>query len=163
MAQYIPAVSIYYLHRIKLDAFRADFELQVLGAIKVIKLSYPILRNHQVPQLYFFQRLLFNQDLTFIHKFLHQKAIELTRSLAAELAPKIRVNAIAPSLTDTLLASKLLGTDEKKRANAERHPLKKIGTSENIADVAQFLLSEKSQWMSGQIMAIDGGISTLRV
>ena len=61
------------------------------------------------------------------------------------------------------MASKLLGTDEKKRANAERHPLKKIGTSKNIAEVAQFLLSDKSQWMTGQIMAIDGGISTLRV
>ena len=91
-------------------------------------------------------------------------AIEgLTRSLAAELAPKIRVNAIAPSLTDTPLASKFLGSDTKKQANAERHPLKKLGTSENMADVVEFLLSEKSQWMSGQIMAIDGGISTLRV
>jgi NAD(P)-dependent dehydrogenase (short-subunit alcohol dehydrogenase family) len=90
-------------------------------------------------------------------------AIEgLTRALAAELAPGIRVNAIAPSLTDTPLASSLLNTDAKKESNAERHPLKRIGNPEDIAHMAHLLLSDRSAWVSGQVLHVDGGISTLR-
>ena len=159
------SINLLPFHRIKLDAFRADFELQVMGAIKVIQTILPHLKKSSSASIVFFSTVAVQSGFNFHTQVAASKgAIEgLTRSLAAELAPKIRVNAIAPSLTDTPLASKLLGTDEKKQANAERHPLKKIGNSENIAEVAQFLLSEKSQWMSGQIMAIDGGISTLRV
>ena len=91
-------------------------------------------------------------------------AIEgLTRSLAAEFAPTIRFNAIAPSLTDTPLASKLLNKPEKKEANAQRHPLKKIGEAEDIAEMAVFLLSEKSRWMTGQILHVDGGMSSVKM
>ncbi|MFM8913847.1 MAG: SDR family NAD(P)-dependent oxidoreductase, partial [Flammeovirgaceae bacterium] len=91
-------------------------------------------------------------------------AIEgFTRALAAELAPKIRVNCIAPSITDTSLAGTLLNSPEKKEANAQRHPLKKIGQPEDLANLATFLLSEKSNWMTGQVMHADGGISSLRV
>ena len=158
------SINLLPFHRIKLDAFRADFELQVMGAIKVVQTILPHLKKSSSASIVFFSTVAVQTGFNFHTQVAASKgAIEgLTRSLAAELAPKIRVNAIAPSLTDTPLASKLLGTDEKKQANAERHPLKKIGTSENIAEVAQFLLSDKSQWMSGQIMAIDGGISTLR-
>ena len=91
-------------------------------------------------------------------------AIEgLTKALAAEFAPKIRVNCIAPSLTDTPLTAPLLNTDQKREANAMRHPLKKYGTAKNIADMAAFLLSEKGSWISGQIFHVDGGMSTLKV
>ena len=159
------SINLLPFHRIKLDAFRADFELQVMGAIKIIQTILPHLKKSLSASIVFFSTVAVQSGFNFHTQVAASKgAIEgLTRSLAAELAPKIRVNAIAPSLTDTPLASKLLGTDEKKQANAERHPLKKIGTSENLAEVVEFLLSEKSQWMSGQIMAIDGGISTLRV
>ena len=87
----------------------------------------------------------------------------LTRSLAAEFAPKIRVNAIAPSLTDTSLASKLLSNDEKKEASAKRHPLNAVGKAEDIANAAYYLLSDKSNWVTGQIFHIDGGMSSLRL
>ena len=159
------SINLLPFHRIKLDAFRADFELQVMGAIKIIQTILPHLKKSISASIVFFSTVAVQSGFNFHTQVAVSKgAIEgLTRSLAAELAPKIRVNAIAPSLTDTPLASKLLGSDEKKQANAERHPLKKIGTSENMAEVVEFLLSEKSQWMSGQIMAIDGGISTLRV
>ena len=159
------SINLLPFHRIKLDAFRADFELQVMGAIKIIQTILPHLKKSISASIVFFSTVAVQSGFNFHTQVAASKgAIEgLTRSLAAELAPKIRVNAIAPSLTDTPLASKLLGTDEKKQANAERHPLKKIGTSENLAEVVEFLLSEKSQWMSGQVMAIDGGISTLRV
>ena len=89
-------------------------------------------------------------------------AIEgLTKALSAEFAPTIRVNAIAPGLTDTPLASKLLNTPEKKEANAQKHPMKRIGAPEDLANMAAFLLSEKSSWITGQIIHVDGGMSTL--
>jgi NAD(P)-dependent dehydrogenase (short-subunit alcohol dehydrogenase family) len=87
----------------------------------------------------------------------------LTKALAAEFAPGIRVNCIAPSITDTPLAAALLNTDEKKQSNAQRHPLKKIGRAEDLANLAAFLLSEKSSWITGQILHIDGGISSLKI
>lgn len=91
-------------------------------------------------------------------------AIEgLVRALSAEYAPGIRVNGIAPSLTDTPLAASLLNTDQKREANAQRHPLKRIGTASDIAHMAAFLLSDKSSWITGQIFPVDGGMSALRV
>jgi NAD(P)-dependent dehydrogenase (short-subunit alcohol dehydrogenase family) len=87
-------------------------------------------------------------------------AIEgLTRALAAEYAPKVRVNCIAPSLTNTPLAASLLNSEQKLEANAQRHPMKRIGTPEDIANMAAFLLSGKSGWITGQIMHVDGGMS----
>jgi len=83
--------------------------------------------------------------------------------LAAELAPGIRVNAIAPSLTNTPLAERLLSTPEKIEAAAKRHPLQRVGEASDIANLACFLLSEKSSWISGQVIGADGGLSTLRV
>jgi NAD(P)-dependent dehydrogenase (short-subunit alcohol dehydrogenase family) len=87
----------------------------------------------------------------------------LTRALAAELAPKIRVNCIAPSLTDTPLTPALLNTEQKREANAARHPLKRLGKPEDIAHMAAFLLSERSSWITGQIFHVDGGLSSLKV
>jgi NAD(P)-dependent dehydrogenase (short-subunit alcohol dehydrogenase family) len=89
-------------------------------------------------------------------------AIEgFARAFAAEFAPKIRMNVIAPSLTDTPLADKFLNNDVKREKSAERHPLKKVGTPEEIASAAAYLLSEDSSWISGQIFHIDGGMSSL--
>jgi NAD(P)-dependent dehydrogenase (short-subunit alcohol dehydrogenase family) len=87
----------------------------------------------------------------------------LVRALSAEYTPGIRVNGIAPSLTDTPLAASLLNTDQKREANAQRHPLKRIGTASDIAHMAAFLLSDKSSWITGQIFPVDGGMSALRV
>jgi NAD(P)-dependent dehydrogenase (short-subunit alcohol dehydrogenase family) len=86
----------------------------------------------------------------------------LTRSLAAELAPRVRVNAVAPSLTDTPLAEALLADDAKRQAAADRHPLKRIGTSRELAGVAYFLLSDAASWMTGQIVSVDGGMAAVR-
>jgi NAD(P)-dependent dehydrogenase (short-subunit alcohol dehydrogenase family) len=86
----------------------------------------------------------------------------LTKALAAEYAPKIRVNCIAPSLIDTPLAASLLNNEQKKEANALRHPLKRIGTTEDIANMAAFLLSAQASWITGQIFHVDGGMSSLK-
>ena len=89
-------------------------------------------------------------------------AIEaLTRTLAAELAPKIRVNAIAPSLLDTPLADKFLNSELKIKNNIERHPLKKIGEANDISSMVEFLISDNAKWITGQVINIDGGLSTL--
>ena len=86
----------------------------------------------------------------------------LTKSLAAEYASKIRFNCIAPSLTDTPLAGRLLSSPEKKVANGERHPMKRVGEASDLAEMAAFLLGEKSSWITGQILHVDGGMSTLK-
>jgi NAD(P)-dependent dehydrogenase (short-subunit alcohol dehydrogenase family) len=91
-------------------------------------------------------------------------AIEgLTRSLAAELAPKIRVNAIAPSLTSTRLAEKFINTPEKIEASAKRHPLNRIGNPEDVAAAAKFLLDAESSWITGQVIHVNGGIGQLKM
>jgi len=91
-------------------------------------------------------------------------AIEgFTRALAAELAPKIRVNAIAPSIVDTPLASRLLNNDKKVEMIADRHPLKRIGSADELASAVTFLLDEKNSWITGQVIGVDGGKSALSV
>jgi NAD(P)-dependent dehydrogenase (short-subunit alcohol dehydrogenase family) len=90
-------------------------------------------------------------------------AIEgLTRSLASEFSPNIRVNCIAPSITNTPLAEKLLNNEAKFKASEERHPLKRIGSAEEIAQTVQFLLSDSSAFITGQIIKVDGGISSVK-
>ena len=86
----------------------------------------------------------------------------LTRSLSAELAPKIRVNCVAPSLTNTSLAEGLLNNEKKLEAANERHPLKRIGSAEELAGTAKFLLLDDSAWMTGQVLHVDGGMSVIR-
>ncbi|MEZ5199584.1 MAG: SDR family oxidoreductase [Bacteroidales bacterium] len=151
--------------RLKPEMFSRDFELQVLGAIRVLQLVLPRLKAAQQSSIVLFSTVAVQKGFNFHSQVAVSKgAIEgLTRSLAAELAPSVRVNAIAPSLTDTPLASKLLSSEEKKEANAQRHPLKKIGTPENIADAALYLLSGKSSWMTGQIIHVDGGLSSINL
>ncbi|PLX00515.1 MAG: oxidoreductase, partial [Marinilabiliales bacterium] len=85
-----------------------------------------------------------------------------TRALAAEWAPKVRVNCIAPSLTETPLASRFLKTQKQKEAMQQRHPMKTYGQPIDIASMANFLLSEKSRWITGQVIGIDGGLSTIK-
>ncbi len=87
----------------------------------------------------------------------------LTRSLAAELAPHVRVNCVAPSLTETPLAAKLLGSPEKKTAAQLRNPLKKVGTPEEVAQPIAFLLQDNSAWITGQVLNTDGGMGSLRL
>ena len=150
--------------RIKPAAFEEDYKLQVLGAIKVLQAGFSRLKAAENASVVLFSTVAVQLGFNFHTQVAASKgAIEgLTRSLAAEWAPAIRVNAIAPSLTDTPLAGQLLSTIEKKEANAQRHPLKKIGSPEDISDMAAFLLSDKSSWMTGQVLHIDGGMSSIK-
>jgi NAD(P)-dependent dehydrogenase (short-subunit alcohol dehydrogenase family) len=94
-----------------------------------------------------------------------KSAIEgLTKSLASEFSSyKIRVNAIAPSLTDTNLSAQLLSSSEKREASAKRHPLQRVGNAAEMAEMASFLLSDKSSWITGQILGIDGGMGSIKL
>ncbi len=163
---YLPgAINLKPFARAKADDYMQDFNLQVIGAVKVIQAVLPKLKNVAESSIVLFSTVAVQIGFNY-HSIvsISKGAIEgLTKSLAAEFAPKIRVNCIAPSITDTPLASSLLNSDEKKLTNANRHPLKKIGTPQDIAYLAEFLLSEKSSWITGQIHAIDGGISTIKI
>ncbi|MCE2994832.1 MAG: SDR family oxidoreductase, partial [Flammeovirgaceae bacterium] len=131
----------------------------------VIQACLPKLKNAAQPSIVLFSTVAVQTGFNFHSLVAASKgAVEgFTKALAAELAPKVRVNCIAPSITDTPLAAALLSTDEKKEANAQRHPLKKIGKPEDLANLASFLLSEKSSWITGQILHADGGMSSLKV
>lgn len=159
------SINLRPFERIKPSDFNADFNLQVTGAIKIIQAAIPKLKKAENPSIILFSTVAVQTGFSFHTQVSASKgAIEgLTKALAAEFAPKIRVNCIAPSLTDTPLAAPLLNSDQKREANALRHPLKKTGTAANIADMAEFLLSGKGSWISGQIFHVDGGMSTLKV
>ncbi len=152
-------------HRIMDEEFVEAFNLNVTGAIRVVRAVLPLLKNSQQSSIVFFSTIAVQQGMPFHTSIATAKgALEgLTRSLAAEFAPKIRVNCIAPSLTNTPLASRLLSSEEKKKASDERHPLKRIGEPDDLAMLATFLLSPQSSWITGQVIHADGGLSSIRV
>jgi NAD(P)-dependent dehydrogenase (short-subunit alcohol dehydrogenase family) len=151
--------------RIKEADFLADYALQVTGAVKVLQAALPALKAAGNASVVLYSTVAVQMGLPFHSLVSASKgAVEgLTRALAAELAPAIRVNCIAPSLTNTPLASGLLNTPEKREAAAQRHPLKRIGTAEDIARLTGFLLTEEAAWITGQVLHADGGMSTLKV
>ncbi|RYD70843.1 MAG: SDR family oxidoreductase [Sphingobacteriales bacterium] len=159
------SINLRPFERIKPADFINDYNLQVVGAIKTIQAAMPKLKNSPNASVLLFSTVAVQNGLPYHTQVSASKgAIEgLTKALAAEYAPKIRVNCIAPSLTDTPLATALLNTDQKKEANAQRHPLKRVGTTDDIVNMAEFLLSPKASWITGQIIHVDGGISTLKI
>lgn len=158
------SINLRSFERIKPDIFTADYQLQVVGAVKTIQAALPRLNKSSQSSIVLFSTVAVQTGLSFHSLVSASKgALEgLTKALAAELAPTIRVNCIAPSLTDTPLAASLLNNELKRETNAQRHPLKRIGTANDIAELAAFLISEKASWITGQILHIDGGFSTLK-
>jgi 3-oxoacyl-[acyl-carrier protein] reductase len=150
---------------LKPEAFEQDLQINFISLVKVIQSVLPNLTASNQSSIVLFSSVAASMGMPFHTSVAAAKgAIEgFAKALAAEYAPKIRVNVIAPSLTDTPLAEKFLSNDDKKEKSAQRHPLKRVGTSEDMAQMASFLLSEKSSWISGQIFHVDGGMSTLLV
>ena len=158
------SINLRPFERIKPADFESDYQLQVLGLIKILQSVLPKLKKSGNASVVIFSTVAVQTGLPFHSQVSASKgAIEgLTKALAAEYAPTIRINCIAPSLTDTPLAASLLNTDQKREANALRHPLKRVGTTEDIANMAAFLLSEKAGWITGQILHVDGGMSSVK-
>jgi len=159
------AISLRPFNRIPADDFIKDYTLQVVGAVKVIQAALLKLKESKNGSIVLFSTVAVQLGLNFHSLVASSKgAIEgLTKALSAELAPTIRVNCIAPSLTNTPLAASLLNSDQKMDANAQRHPLKRVGTPLDIANAVEFLLTDKSSWVTGQILSIDGGMSTIKL
>jgi 3-oxoacyl-[acyl-carrier protein] reductase len=150
---------------LKPEAFLSDFDINVMGAVRTLQQVQPLLAASEQASVVLFSTVAVQTGMPFHSSVAASKgALEgLGRSLAAEWAPKIRVNIIAPSITDTPLANRFLNNEAKKEKAALRHPLKRVGTTEDVAQLAAFLLSEKSSWITGQVMGIDGGMSAVNV
>ena len=162
---YFPgSMSIKPFHRLTNEDFLQDFRINCLGAATVIQNALPALKAAPTASIVMFSTIAVDQGMGFHASISAAKgAVEgLTRSLAAEFAPKIRVNAIAPSLTDTPLAGSLLNSDMKREAAGKRHPLQQVGDAADIAALVCFLLSDASKFMTGQILRPDGGLSSVR-
>ncbi len=157
-------INLKPFHRIKAEEFQEEMNINYFGAVKAIQQSLKALKKSDEASIVLFSTVAVQNGMPFHASIASAKgAIEgLTRTLAAEFAPKIRVNAIAPSITDTPLAEKLLSNEDKRKASEDRHPLKKIGTVEDIGNAIEFLLGHESKWMTGQILHLDGGMSSTR-
>ncbi|WP_426429983.1 SDR family NAD(P)-dependent oxidoreductase [Winogradskyella sp. HB-48] len=159
------SINLKPINRLSLDDFRDDFEINVLGAVKTIQKYLPVLKNGNQPAIVLFSTVASKLGMPFHASVAASKsAIEgLTKSIGAELAPTVRINAIAPTVTDTDLASKLLRNERMIENMTERHPLKKYLKPEEVADMATFLLSEKAASLSGQIFEMDCGIVSFKI
>lgn len=148
------SINLKPINRLSIDDFKNDFEINVLGAVKTIQKYLTILKNGNKPSIVLFSTVAAKLGMPFHASVAASKsAVEgLTKSLGAELAPTIRVNAIAPTVTDTDLASKLLRNERMIENMNERHPLKKYLQPEEVANMATFLLSDKAASLSGQVL-----------
>ncbi|NBV39267.1 MAG: SDR family oxidoreductase [Verrucomicrobia bacterium] len=152
-------------HRLTPEDFLKDFQINCLGAVAALQSALPALKASGKASVVLFSTVAVVQGMLMHASIATAKgAVEgLTRSLAAEWAPVIRVNAIAPSLTDTPLAGNLLNADSKKEAAGKRHPLQQIGKPEDLASLVAYLLSDASSFMTGQVLSVDGGLSSVRL
>jgi NAD(P)-dependent dehydrogenase (short-subunit alcohol dehydrogenase family) len=161
---YFPgSINLKPFKRLKIENFREDFDINVVGLLKILKFYES--RLSEKSSLVFISTVAANLGMPFHSSVsVSKSAIEgLTKSLAAEWAPKVRVNCIAPSLVETKLAKRFFRTEDQKEMMNQKHPLKRTGLPEDIVNALDFLISNKSSWISGQILNVDGGMSTLKI
>jgi|TARA_R110000744_G_scaffold106220_3_gene202422 NAD(P)-dependent dehydrogenase (short-subunit alcohol dehydrogenase family) len=159
------SINLKPIARLSLEDFREDFEINVIGAVKTIQKYLEILKKGQHPSVLLFSTVAAKLGMPYHASIATAKSgVEgLVKSLGAELAPKVRINAIAPTVTDTQLASKLLRNEKMIENIKERHPLKKFLDPKEVAEMAEFLLSGKASSISGQIFEMDYGIVTFKI
>ena len=158
------SISLKSIQRMDISDIREDFRINFEGAFHIIKKVLPNLKRDDGASVVFVSSVAANTGMTFHSSISASKAAleGFARSLSAELAPRVAVNCIAPSLTDTPIAEHLINSESKLKSSKERHPLNVIGDPENIAKVIYNLFSAKENWITGQTINIDGGLSTLR-
>ena len=159
------SINLKPILQLKEEDFINDFNINVLGAIKTVKTYLNNLKKGDDPSLIFFSTVAVGQGMPFHSSVSVAKAgIEgLTKSLAAELAPTVRVNCIAPTITRTDMAQRILRNEKIEENIANKHPLKKICEAKDISVMADFLISTNAKNITGQIMRVDGGMSTLKI
>lgn len=159
------SINLKPINRLSIEDFKNDFDINVLGAVKAIQKYLPALKNGKNPSILLFSTVAAKLGMPFHASVAASKsAVEgLTKSVGAELAPTIRVNAIAPTVTETNLASKLLRNERMIENMNERHPLKKYLQPQEVADMASFLLSDKAASLSGQVFEMDCGIVSFKI
>lgn len=157
------SINLGPIRGVKPEALVEDFRLNVVGAVTTLQAALPGMKQAGHSAVVLFSTVAVAQGMKMHSSVAASKgAVEgLSRTLASELAPNIRVNCIAPALTDTPLAARLLSTEQKRAAMAEMYPLKRVGNVDDIAALAQFLLSDASSWITGQVIGADGGMSRL--
>ena len=157
------SINLKPLKMLSNEAFRADMEINFFAMLPIVQAIMP--KMNEGSSMVFYSTVAVAMGMPFHASIAAAKgAVEgFVKSIAAENAPKLRVNCIAPSLTNTPLAGRLLNNDKKKEMMDARHPLKRVGTASDIAEMTVFLLSDKSSWMSGQIIGLDGGMGSLNV
>ena len=164
LAYCVGSINLRPLKITKDQDFIESFKVNTLGAINAVKMNLQSLTDNN-GSILFFSTIAVQQGFT-NHSIVSSSkgAIEgLTSSLAAEFAPKIKVNCIAPSLTDSKMSQKMVSNETIRKAIENMHPIPKIGNGEDFGDLASFLLGQKNNWITGQIFHIDGGRSTLRI
>ncbi|MEQ9366722.1 MAG: SDR family oxidoreductase [Leptospirales bacterium] len=159
------SINLKPFHRLNAEDFLTDFQLNLMGAVHLIQACLPALQKGDAAQVLLFSTVAVQTGFPFHASISAAKgAVEgLTRALAAELAPAVAVNAIAPGLTDTPLAERLLKSENQRKAAVERSPLKSILSAEAVADIAVAVLATASPAMTGQVLAVDGGMSGVRL
>ncbi len=159
------SINLKPIARLSLEDFRDDFEINVIGAVKAIQKYLNVLKKSERPSVLLFSTVASKLGMPYHASIATAKSgVEgLVKSLGAELAPTLRINAIAPTVTDTQLASKLLRNDKMIENIKDRHPLKKFLNPKEVADMAEFLLSDKASSISGQIFEMDCGIVTFKI
>ena len=159
------SINLKPFKRLSLEDFRTDFEINVMGAVKAIQTYTPALSKSDSGSIVLFSTVATALGMPFHASIATAKsAVEgLTKSVAADLAPKIRVNAIAPTITDTDLAAKLLRNERMVENTILRHPLKKFLAPSEVASMAAYLISDNSKSISGQVFKLDCGIVSLKI
>jgi 3-oxoacyl-[acyl-carrier protein] reductase len=159
------SINLKPFSRLSLDDFKTDFEINVIGAVKCIQAYTKALATSESSSIVLFSTVATKLGMPFHASVATAKsAVEgLTKSVAADLAPKIRVNAIAPTITDTELAAKFLRNERMIESTIQRHPLKKYLEPSEVAAMAEYLISDLSKSISGQIFNLDCGIVSLKL
>jgi NAD(P)-dependent dehydrogenase (short-subunit alcohol dehydrogenase family) len=159
------SINLKPIGSLSIDDFRNDFEINVIGAVRTIQKYLPILKKGTNPSIVLFSTVAVKLGMPFHASIAAAKAgVEgLVRSLGAELASSVRVNAIAPTITETSLAANILRNDRMKENMIERHPMKSYLKPEEVAGMANFLISEKAKSISGQVFEMDYGIVSFKI
>ena len=159
------SINLKPIGSLSIDDFKNDFEINVIGAVKAIQKYLPVLRKGTDPSIVLFSTVAAKLGMPFHASIATAKAgVEgLVKSLGAELASVVRINAIAPTITETSLAAGILRNDRMKENMVERHPMKGYLKPAEVANMANFLISEQAKSISGQIFEMDYGIVTFKI